>query len=116
MPIGAKDAAFATCRNAGFDLFDGRRVMLAENLRLRIHPSDKTRTDGEDFNSLSTQRFFSDDLPFVDVGAGAHWQRQTHGRDRIKENPAKRQLDHCGDFPPRRARNPCVKKTDVRIA
>src|SRR2546429_6715409 len=101
MPIGAKDAAFATCRNAGFDLFDRRRVMLAENLRLRIHRSDKTRNDGEDFNSLSTQRFFSDDLPFVDVGAGAHWQRQTHGGDRVKENPAKRQPYSSGAFPPR---------------
>ena len=34
MPVGAKDAAFAARRDAGFDLFDGRRVVLAENLRL----------------------------------------------------------------------------------
>jgi len=62
------------------------------------------------------ERFLRNDLPFFDIGAGAHGQRHPHGGDRIETSATEWKFDYLCQLFLRLARNLLIKQTDVWIA
>src|SRR5207237_6893618 len=113
MTIGAKYPAFTASCDAGLNLLDCRRIVLAEDFCLCIHRFDKARTDGEDFNSLSAEGFFAENLTAFHIGRGLRWRNAAHYCNLIKNIRAKRQPQHSGQTLLCAALNLLVDQTHV---